>query len=203
MIIEDEQLIQEFKKGNDLAFQKIYEKYFPLAKFFFLKDTLTASDAEDLSQDIFIKLARAMITTEIRSFKGLFYKALLNKKKDLIRLKYRKKVSILSLFQETMPAHHSGRDNRQLLEIVKETSSLNPHEQMQFNELQTIVRECVDKFSNDTRRTIVALKLEGLKEHQIASTLDINPHTVSSNWGRAKLVLRKCISEKLKMRENF
>jgi len=196
---DDEKLVTAFKNGDESAFTKLYEKYFPIAKNFFLKDALTCNAAEDYCQDIFIKLARALLVSEVISFKSLFYKSLLNKKKDIIRQKYRQNVPILSLFQETSRTNSNSDSHRQVLEMVEEASGITPHDEIQFNELQTIVQNCVDKFHNEKRRLIVSLKLEGLKEHQIAAILHINPHTVSSNWGRAKLILRECILEQIEI----
>lgn len=192
---EDDILIQQFKNGDDSAFTKLYDKYFPLALNFFQKDPLTVNSAEDLAQDIFIKLARAISVNEIFSFKSLFYKAMFNKKKDLIRRKYRRNFPILSLFQEISSSSTKGGKESVLLDTIQETETLNPDEATQLKELEKIVRNCVDKFKNMKRRTIVALKLEGLKEVQIAEIMSINPHTVSSNWGRAKLLLRDCIQK--------
>jgi len=193
MYEDDQKLIEEFKAGDESAFTKLYEKYFPFATGFFLKDPLTKNAAEDYAQDIFIKLARAILVSEIKSFKSLFYKSMVNKKKDVIRQKYRRNVSILSLFQDTSSGNSGSDQQKTVYDLVEEVSAVNPHEEYQFNELRKIVQRCINRITSEKRRLIIALKLDGLKEHQIASILNINPHTVSSNWGRAKLALQGCI----------
>lgn len=198
MVQTDEELIEQFKQGNDRAFNMIYERYYPNALKFFRADKLTANSAEDYCQEVFIRLARAMRVSEIKSFKSLFFKSLINRKKDLIRQKYRKKYKIISLFQEIKSGNQSSSKQRILLEIIEVETTQDPSDNYHYLELQKIVQECIQKIKSEKRRTIVSLKLEGLKEQQIAAYLDLNPHTVSSNWGRAKLFLRRCIERKLR-----
>jgi len=138
-------------------------------------------------------MARAILVSESKSFKSLFYKSMVNKKKDVIRQKYRRNVSILSLFQDTSSGNSGSDQQKTVYDLVEEVSAVNPHEEYQFNELRKIVQRCINRITSEKRRLIIALKLDGLKEHQIASILNINPHTVSSNWGRAKLALQGCI----------
>jgi len=194
---DDLKLIQEFQDGDNSAFTKLYEKYYPIAKGFFIKDPLTRDYAEDYCQDIFIKLLRAIHVGNIKNFKNLFYMALMNKQRDLIRQKYRKDFTILSLFDDVGGDGDQSEAPRNLLDMLETASSMNPDEQYYYMELQEVVQSCLNKFEDEKRRTIIALKLDGFKEHQIAAILDINPHTVSSNWGRGKKMLRDCIKNSI------
>jgi RNA polymerase sigma-70 factor (ECF subfamily) len=193
----DEELIEQYKQGDERAFNEIFERYYPNALKFFAADKLTANYAEDYCQEVFIRLSRAMLVSEIISFKSLFYKAIINRKRDLIRQKYRDKYKTISIFQEVTPCQQSASSQRSLLEIIEIESILDPDDDYQYEELRKIVRECINKIKSEKRRLIVSLKLEGLKEQQIAETLALNPHTVSSNWGRAKSFLRQCILKNL------
>lgn len=197
MTYTDEELIEQYKQGDQRAFGEIFARYYPNALRFFTSDTLTASFAEDYCQEIFARLARAMLVSEIQSFKSLFYKALINRKRDLIRKKYRQPVKPVSLFQEFSSGQSSGNRQRFLIEIIEIRTNVNPEDELLYQELEKIVHECIHKIKSKNRREIIALKLEGLKELQIADLLGVNPHTVSSNWGRAKIALRQCILENL------
>lgn len=197
MTYTDEELIAQYKQGEQRAFGEIFARYYPDALRFFTSDPLTASYAEDYCQEIFARLARAMLVSEILNFKNLFYKALINRKRDLIRQKYRQQVKPVSLFQEFSSGQSSGSRQRFLLEIIEIRTILNPEDELLYKELEKIVRECINKIKSKNRREIIALKLEGLKEQQISEFLGLNPHTVSSNWGRAKVTLRQCILENL------
>ncbi len=195
---DDLKFVQEFQAGNQTAFNKLYSKYLPIAENFFLQDKLTRDFTQDYCQEIFIKLIRSLQTREVTNFRNLFFITLFNKKKDVLRQKYRNKFIILSLFDEVNGNHPSKEEQRYLLDLLEETNENLPDSQVQTQELQQIIQTCLDKIKNEKRRAIISLKLEGYKEQQIAKLLKINPHTVSSNWGRAKIFLQRCVSERLK-----
>jgi RNA polymerase sigma factor (sigma-70 family) len=195
---DDLKFVQEFQAGNKKAFNHLYSKYLPIAENFFSQDDLTRDYTEDYCQDIFIKLLRALQTTPVTNFKSLFFMALLNKKKDLIRHKYRNKCIILSLFGELSGSGQSNDEQRYLLDLLEENNDNHPDSQFQSRELREIIRCCLDQIKDEKRKSIISLKLDGYKEHQIAKMLKLNPHTVSSNWGRGKLFLQNCITEHLK-----
>lgn len=195
---DDLKFVQEFQAGNDSAFNYLYFKYLPIAEAFFSQDDLTRDYTKDYCQDIFIKLIRALQTTQVTNFRSLFFMALLNKKKDLIRQKYRNNCIIMSLFDAISGSHQSKNEQHYLLDFLEEADENHPDSQYQMQELQRIIQGCVDKIKDEKRKAIISLKLDGYKEHQIAKMLKINPHTVSSNWGRGKLCLQICITEHLK-----
>lgn len=193
---EDRRLMNEYKHGNENALTILFNRYFPYAKHFFESDKLTWADAEDLSQEVFIKIARAILVCDVKNFKKFLYTSLLNKKKDAIRKKYREKMVLVSIFDKFFSEKSSDK-NQQIILNTLAIQTDKPYFDFQYNELQKMVAECIDLFRDIKRRTIVTLKLEGFKENQIANLLNINPHTVNSNWGRGKLQLRDCVRKKL------
>lgn len=192
---DDNYLLNEYKSGKEYALTALYNKYFPYAKNFFESDKLTYAEAEDFSQEVFIKIARAILACEIKNFKNFFYTSLLNKKKDIIRKKYRKNIVLVSIFDELFSNTQSDENQQTILDTLAEQAT--PYDNFQYKELQRFVKECIDSFDDLKRRTIISLKLDGYKEHQIANVLGVNPHTVNSNWGRGKVQLRDCVSEKI------
>lgn len=195
---DDLKYVQEFRTGSQTAFNKLYSKYLPIAVNFFSQDDLTRDETQDHCQEIFIKLFRALQTKEIINFKSLFYKTLLNKKKDLIRHKYRHQYVIMSLFCEPCSNQQIPEEQRNLIDLLIEPNEDLPDSQVEAQELQAIVQRCLDQIQDEKRKTIIAMKLDGYKEQQIAEILEINPHTVSSNWGRGKIFLQNCIKEYFK-----
>jgi len=92
MIVEDRLLILRCKYGSSAAFQRIYEKYESDLR------TLAASllddkmDAEDVAQDVFISLLRAVEKFELRSnLKGYLITCVANKSRDYVRKKQRQR----------------------------------------------------------------------------------------------------------------
>ena len=56
----DRELIEEFQKGSDAAFNELVRKYLDLVYHFFQKITPDKMEAEDLAQTVFIKLFKAL-----------------------------------------------------------------------------------------------------------------------------------------------
>ena len=56
----DRELIEEFQRGSDAAFNEIVRKYLDLVYRFFQKITPDKMEAEDLAQTVFIKLFKAL-----------------------------------------------------------------------------------------------------------------------------------------------
>ncbi len=56
----DRELIEEFQKGSDAAFNELVRKYLDLVYGFFQKITSDKMEAEDLAQAVFIKLFKAL-----------------------------------------------------------------------------------------------------------------------------------------------
>ena len=195
---DDKHLVNEYKHGNQNALTILFNRYFPYAKHFFESDNLTRANAEDLSQEVFIKISRAILICDVKNFKKFLYTSLLNKKRDAIRKKYHEKIVLVSIFDEFLSEKSHDENQQMILNTLAEQTD-EPDADLQYNELQRIVAECIDSFHDIKRRTIVSLKLEGLKENQIADLLDLNPHTVNSNWGRGKLQLRECVQRKICM----
>ena len=56
----DRELIEEFQKGSDAAFNELVRKYLDLVYGFFQKITSDKMEAEDLAQTVFIKLFKSL-----------------------------------------------------------------------------------------------------------------------------------------------
>ena len=56
----DRELIEEFQRGSDAAFNELVRKYLDLVYGFFQKITPDKMEAEDLAQTVFIKLFKAL-----------------------------------------------------------------------------------------------------------------------------------------------
>ena len=56
----DRELIEEFQRGSDAAFNELVRKYLDLVYGFFQKITSDKMEAEDLAQAVFIKLFKAV-----------------------------------------------------------------------------------------------------------------------------------------------
>ena len=84
----DRELIKEFQNGNNDAFNILVKKHLPDTIGFFVKITSNTIEAEDLAQDVFIKMYKALKKFRFASkFKTYLYRANINMANSFFRTK--------------------------------------------------------------------------------------------------------------------
>jgi len=100
----DKELIKEFQGGSQNAFNLLVKRHLPDTYGFFIKFTADISEAEDLAQDVFIRMYKALKKFRFESeFKTYLYRANVNMSNSYLRRnKWR---NILHLDQVQEPAY--------------------------------------------------------------------------------------------------
>jgi RNA polymerase sigma-70 factor (ECF subfamily) len=172
---EDFQRIRQYQKGDHEAFATLFHKYYPMVYRIFRIKGLTEADADDMTEEIFIKLIRALKTYQFKKpFDNYLRRVVRNKMIDF----YRRKRNYAFIECELIPDRAES--------------------QVDYEELRDIISHCLRKIINLTRRSILVLWIDGYKRSQMADLLNIPIGTVHSNLERGKVVLRKCIEDRLK-----
>merc|ERR1711871_672772 len=84
----DQELIKDFQKGNNHAFNTLVEKHLYNTIGFFIKITGNQSEAEDLAQDVFIKMYKALKKFKFGAkFKTYLYRSNVNMANSYFRSK--------------------------------------------------------------------------------------------------------------------
>ena len=84
----DQELIKDFQKGNNRAFDILVEKHLYNTIGFFIKITGNQSEAEDLAQDVFIKMYKALKKFKFGAkFKTYLYRSNVNMANSYFRSK--------------------------------------------------------------------------------------------------------------------
>ena len=82
----DNELIKEFQEGKETAFNELVDRYFSSTYGFFTKFTNSKEEAEDLAQDVFIKMYKALKKFRFESeFKTYLYRANINMSNTYLR----------------------------------------------------------------------------------------------------------------------
>ena len=82
----DNELIKEFQEGKEAAFNELVDRYLSSTYGFFTKFTNSKEEAEDLSQDVFIKMYKALKKFRFESeFKTYLYRANINMSNTYLR----------------------------------------------------------------------------------------------------------------------
>ena len=82
----DNELIKEFQEGKETAFNELVDRYLSSTYGFFAKFTYSKEEAEDLAQDVFIKMYKALKKFRFESeFKTYLYRANINMSNTYLR----------------------------------------------------------------------------------------------------------------------
>ena len=108
----DRELIEEFQRGSDAAFNELVRKYLDLVYGFFQKITSDKMEAEDLAQTVFIKLFKALKNFRFESeFNTYLYRVNVNTANTYF--KWNKWRNMLHLGQAPEPGYVENSQEKQ------------------------------------------------------------------------------------------
>ncbi len=167
---------------SDLTFQEIYQTYASMVYNVCLNYFGNEADAQDCTQDVFIKIHKKLDTfKEESSHKTWIYKITTNTCLDKIKAtKRRRKLyelgSFLGLKYEPITYEHPGVELEQ-----KEA----------VNRIMTIINDLPEK----QRTAIILKRLENLSQKEIADIMNCSTKAVESLVSRAKNTIKRKLNE--------
>ena len=165
-------------------FKEVYVSYYSRMKRFAQQYVVLEEDAENIVQDIFFELwDKKLEFTSFVNLNGYLFSVLKNRCIDFLRRK--------TLEQRVLNAIQ----DEYLREIKLKFESLEALESKFLNEphIDTIIQEAIDSLPEKCREIFVMNKLEGVKQKEIASKLNISIHTVESQMAIAHKKLKKSL----------
>jgi RNA polymerase sigma-70 factor, ECF subfamily len=189
---EDNELLKRAGDGDMRAFDALLGKYHVRIYQFCLRMLNNVDEAEELTQDVFIKLYRNLkrFRGESRFNTWLFQIArnlTLNKLKYLKRRHYFTSQSL-----DRPPAATENLPGRELQSPEKDTARL-----YEDFELQTLIRRAIDALSPENKTLILLRDMEGLSYAEVAEITGLNEGTVKSRLHRARMELKKTLEPHL------
>ena len=180
-----EALIDE--KGK-IKFEDIYLSYFAKLKYFALEYVIREEDAENIVQDVFTELweKREMLSMHINLVAYLFTTV---KNRCLNHLRHKTIVhETATLIQEEY-----------LITMRMNLNSLEAFDQNLFSDqdIEKIITRALDTLSPKCKEIFVMSKIEGKKQKQIATELNISINTVETQIGIAYKKLRTELKDRL------
>ena len=182
----DNNIISGLKKGDESCFQRLIELYQDKVYNTCLGFVRNESDADDLTQEVFIE-----VFLKINTFRGdasistWLYRIAVNKSLEFIRKQKRKKRFgfLKSLFEnEDMP--DTGLKNNN-----------HPGIQLEMKELAETLFEALDKLPVNQKTAFTLHKIEGLSYKEISKVMGKSNSSIESILHRAKVGLRKLLSD--------
>ena len=180
--IEETELIQALKVGEETAYKRLFDHYSSMVYNTALNFHSIPEDAEETTQDVFIEIFR-----NISSFKGdstlktWIYRITITKALEKLRMLKRKKrwAFLISIDNE----------NAAFLQNVSDTNTEN-----ETSERAMLLKQQIDKLSQNQKIAFTLHHIEGLSYTEITAIMDISLSSVESLIFRAKSNLKKKLS---------
>jgi len=170
--ISDADLAHRIKFGEKDAYQELFERYAPKIYHFSLSYLKNEADAEELVQDVFLKVwEKREILDASQNVKAYIFKIAVNTIYDFIRRK-----NIESAFNDFAKVNFNKSSNDTWDTVI-------------FEEMQTTLNELVAQMPEQRRRVFRLSKIKGLSNDEIAQKLNLSKRTVENQLYRAIVFL--------------
>jgi RNA polymerase sigma factor (sigma-70 family) len=189
-VIEDRVLVRQAQAGDLGAYDALVRRYQERVYATLYHMTSNHEDANDLTQEAFIKAFKA-----IKSFKGdssfftWVYRIAINK--TINHLKQRKNKIHMSLNDLDFNAENDP-------DIVAFVSEKTPRREVSLSELQEKLNETMQKLSDIHRLVVTLHDVQGMSHEEISKIMDCNTGTVRSRLFYARQQLQALLSDYLK-----
>ena len=138
-------------------------------------------DAEDLTQEVFVRVFRSLSSYTPGTFEGWLHRITTNLFLDQVRRKQRIRF-------DALPDDANDR--------LPSNSDLGPERAWEHNNLDHDVQAALDTLAPEFRAAVVLCDIEGLSYEEIAATLDIKLGTVRSRIHRGRGQLRQALAHR-------
>lgn len=186
---QDAAIVKKAIDGDAEAFGQLVEKYssFVYRTVFF--DIRRHEDAEDISQEVFIKAYRALASFRCDSeFSTWLYRICKNTVYDYTRKNSRAKTIPLS--------DMSSDDYEREFDVPDTDGKFDPEKTYISKETASVVQDAISSLPEQHRDIIVMRDIEGLSYSEISDILSLEEGTVKSRLSRARAALRKKLCDK-------
>lgn len=175
-------LAKAIASGNELAFESVFLSYFPKVKRY-LAGLLQDEDiAEDLSQDIFVKIWQNRTDlVNIDNLNAYFYQSARN-----IAYQHIRKQLLVRQYREKKQEYIISNN---------QTHSDEQEEAMYANELKVFIQTTIDRMPPQRKKIYEMSRHEGKKNDEIAQELLISKRTVENHLTQALADIRQTIKK--------
>ncbi|RKD90944.1 RNA polymerase sigma-70 factor [Mangrovibacterium diazotrophicum] len=167
-------LFQQFKKGDPKALEELFHRTFPRLVDFASKITKDAQVAEDILQDVFIKVWEKKDEIESINIEGYLFRMVRNQCLDYIKF--------IKVIGEKDFELNSLRKFEELyrIDFIRDEPYLLIQE-----ELKQEIERTIESLPPRCKEVFLLSKMDGLKNREIAEKLEINIKNVERHLARA------------------
>ncbi len=178
----DAQLMVAFQQGDDAAFEQLLDKYHrPIVNFIY-KFVNSIAEAEELAQEVFLRIHRARNQYEPRAkFAAWIYRIATN-----VSLKESGRKRRMRFWNKN---HNSGKDQAAVVEDLRDPKP-DAERRLMTMELGQVVRHAIRSLPRNERLAVVLRRYEELSYREIAEVMDCTEAAIKTYIHRGKLHLR-------------
>lgn len=162
--------------GDQQAFTDLYNIYAEKIFYFSLKFLKTVEDAENLTQEVFVKIWE---TRERLNPDNSFNAYIFTITRNAIFNIHRKKMNEIAYLDQ--------------LSEVFDYSESRTEKDFHFNELRAQIDQCVEKLPNMRQKVFILSRFDGLSHKEISQKLGIAEKTIATHIRLALQSLRACL----------
>jgi len=182
---DDRILVEKILKNDQQAFGTLVTKYQRMVYATCFRLVRTQSDAEDLSQEVFIEVFRSLVMVQKEhDLSGWLFKIAMNKSLSFLRkhnpAKSGKNPTPESAASEVTIKHHFSETN-------------TPYSKLEEEDTHKILFQAIDQLPENQKKVILLHKFDQYSQKEISEQLGISPVSVESLIYRAKTNLRKSL----------
>jgi RNA polymerase sigma factor (sigma-70 family) len=183
----DEQLARAAAAGDRSGFEELVRRYMKPIFNFAYRMTGNYSDADDITQDVFLQIYRSLPSARLElPFRPWMYVIARNKCLDFLK---RKRALTFSALEDPDSAASP-------IDAIADPEPL-PDAALEHADLQRILREAIVRLP-ERYRAVVSLRYAGeLSFAEIGQTLGLPENTVKTHFQRAKALLRRELADAL------
>ncbi len=180
--MEDDILVAKVKQGNIQAFDQLVKRYHSRIYTLTYQMTSNREDAEDLTQDIFVKAFEAMPSFKGNSsFYTWLYRIGVNKTINYRKKRNKKRTISLDAFDQEIKTDEACHGL---------SSKGSPLRNLSLRELQIKLNQAMQKLSEKHRVVVVMHDMQGIPHNEIAKVVGVSVGTVRSRLFYARQLLQ-------------
>jgi len=186
----DDELVLKAQQGDVHAFDELVERYH--SKIYGLTYNMTSNreDAEDLTQEVFVKAFEALPRFKGKSsFYTWIYRIAVNKTINYRKKRNRKRALSLDQFDQEIKTDDVYHDL---------TSKGSPLRNISLSELQKKLNEALQNLSEKHRTVVVMHDMQGIPHEEIAKMVGASVGTIRSRLFYARRQMQSELSEFIK-----
>ena len=187
---DDAELVLKSQQGDVRAFDELVERYH--GKIYGLTYNMTSNreDAEDLTQEVFVKAFEALPRFKGNSsFYTWLYRIAVNKTINYRKKRNRKRALSLDQFDQEIKMDEAYHDL---------TAKGSPLRSISLSELQEKLNEALQKLSEKHRTVVVMHDMQGIPHEEIAKVVKASVGTVRSRLFYARRQMQAELTEFMK-----